>query len=81
MEMVSEYGGVEAARHLLRADTPSEGFVTLWSDPGRVDGVPGSAQRLWPVPVRPRAGVGVAMRCRTAQTGRGVHPDPSVCEP
>ena len=36
LQMVSEHGGVEAARHLLRADTPSEGFITLWAA-GRLD--------------------------------------------
>lgn len=28
--MISEHGGVEAARRLLATDKPSEGFTTLW---------------------------------------------------
>jgi hypothetical protein len=29
--MISEYGGLGAARQLLWSDKPSEGFTTLWS--------------------------------------------------
>ncbi len=30
LDMVTDYGGVAAARRLLATDTPSEGFATLW---------------------------------------------------
>lgn len=30
IQMVSELGGLETARQLLRAPAPSEGFTTLW---------------------------------------------------
>jgi hypothetical protein len=30
IQMVSEHGGVEAARQLLRAPNVSDGFTTLW---------------------------------------------------
>jgi hypothetical protein len=30
IQMVSELGGLEAARQLIRAPAPSEGFTTLW---------------------------------------------------
>lgn len=30
VRMVSEHGGVEAARRLLATDKPSDGFTTLW---------------------------------------------------
>ncbi len=36
IQMVSEHGGVEAARHLLRAPNVSDGFTTLW-ERGRLD--------------------------------------------
>jgi hypothetical protein len=36
LQMVSEHGGAGAARHLLRAGTPSEGFIALWAA-GRLD--------------------------------------------
>lgn len=36
LQMVSELGGVEAARHLLRAPSVSDGFTTLWEG-GRLD--------------------------------------------
>jgi hypothetical protein len=30
LQMVSEHGGLETARRLLHAPTPSEGFTALW---------------------------------------------------
>ena len=36
LQMVSEYGGLEAARRLLRKDKVSSGFTTLW-ECGRLD--------------------------------------------
>ncbi|MEV4224743.1 hypothetical protein [Nonomuraea sp. NPDC049725] len=36
LQMLSERGGVETARQLLRADAPSDGFTTLWTH-GRLD--------------------------------------------
>lgn len=30
LRMISDHGGVEAARRLLDKDTPSEGFTRLW---------------------------------------------------
>lgn len=30
IQMVSELGGLEAARQLIRSQAPSEGFTTLW---------------------------------------------------
>jgi hypothetical protein len=36
VRMVSEHGGVEAARRLLATDKPSDGFTTLW-EAGRLD--------------------------------------------
>lgn len=30
LRMLSEHGGVETARRLVNADTPSEGFTRLW---------------------------------------------------
>jgi hypothetical protein len=30
IQMVSELGGLETARQLLRSDAPSEGFTALW---------------------------------------------------
>ena len=30
LQMISELGGLEAARQLLRSDAPSDGFTTLW---------------------------------------------------
>ena len=36
IQMVSEHGGVEAARQLLRAPGVSDGFTTLWEH-GRLD--------------------------------------------
>lgn len=36
IQMVSELGGLEAARQLIRAQAPSEGFTTLW-ERGRLD--------------------------------------------
>jgi hypothetical protein len=31
LQMISEHGGLAAARQLLGSDEPSEGFTTLWS--------------------------------------------------
>ncbi|MDN3358736.1 hypothetical protein [Actinomadura sp. DC4] len=31
LQMVSEHGGVVAAKHLLATETPSDGFTTLWT--------------------------------------------------
>lgn len=36
LRMLSDYGGVEAARRLLHSPTVSDGFVTLW-EKGRLD--------------------------------------------
>lgn len=36
LHMVSNEGGLAAARQLLWSDTPSDGFTTLW-DHGRLD--------------------------------------------
>ncbi len=36
LQMISEQGGLTAARHLLWSDAPSEGFTTLW-ERGRLD--------------------------------------------
>ena len=36
IQMVSEHGGLEAARQLLRAPGVSDGFTTLWEH-GRLD--------------------------------------------
>lgn len=36
LRMVSELGGLEAARELLRKSAPSDGFTTLW-EKGRLD--------------------------------------------
>ena len=36
LQMISEHGGVEAARRLLRAPAVSDGFTTLWEG-GRLD--------------------------------------------
>lgn len=36
IQMVSEPGGLEAARQLIRSPGPSEGFTTLW-EKGRLD--------------------------------------------
>lgn len=31
LQMLSDHGGVAAARQLLSTDTPSDGFTTLWT--------------------------------------------------
>lgn len=36
LQMISEHGGLAAARQLLWSDAPSEGFTTLW-ERGRLD--------------------------------------------
>jgi hypothetical protein len=36
LQMISEQGGLAAARQLLWSDAPSEGFTTLW-ERGRLD--------------------------------------------
>lgn len=36
LQMISEQGGLGAARQLLRSNAPSEGFTTLW-ERGRLD--------------------------------------------
>ena len=36
LQMISEHGGLAAARQLLWSDAPSEGFTTLWEH-GRLD--------------------------------------------
>lgn len=36
LRMVSEYGGLEAAKRLLATSKPSEGFTSLWES-GRLD--------------------------------------------
>ena len=36
IQMVSDHGGVEAAKLLINADTPSDGYTELWKR-GRLD--------------------------------------------
>jgi len=36
LRMVSDIGGVQAAKQLIKADKPSDGFTTLW-ELGRLD--------------------------------------------
>lgn len=36
IQMVSELGGLEAARQLINSEAPSEGFTALW-EKGRLD--------------------------------------------